>query len=61
MKIFQAVKKLNSISQAAIELSETTGFVYNFVQKPYTVQASNFSGIFDQLFVRIVSIFWFFF
>ena len=36
----------------AIELSETADFVYNLYRNP--MQASNFGGTFDQLFLRIV-------
>ena len=44
-------KKVKFNLPSAIELLEMADFVYNFVQK--LMQASNFGGTFDQLFLCI--------
>ena len=52
MEIVQAVKKLKFNLARAFELPQAADFVYNFVYRN-PMQASNFGGTFDQLFLRI--------
>ena len=51
MEIVQAVKKLNSISQERLNFQRRPILCTTLYRNP--MQASNFGGTFDQLFLRI--------
>ena len=54
MEIVQAVKKLNSISRERLDFRRRPILCTTLYRNVNLMQASNFGGTFDQLFLRII-------